>query len=66
MPVGSPLPAAQYLRMSTEHQQYSLENQSDAIRRYAADHGFAVVKTYVDAGKSGLRLKNRSGLSQLL
>jgi DNA invertase Pin-like site-specific DNA recombinase len=25
------VPAVQYLRMSTEHQQYSLENQSDAI-----------------------------------
>ena len=26
------VPAAQYLRMSTEHQQYSLENQSSAIK----------------------------------
>jgi hypothetical protein len=25
-----PVPAAQYLRMSTKHQQYSLENQSDS------------------------------------
>jgi len=32
--------AAEYLRMSTEHQQYSLENQSAAIRQYAAIHGF--------------------------
>jgi DNA invertase Pin-like site-specific DNA recombinase len=29
------VPAAQYLRMSTEHQQYSLENQSTAIQTYA-------------------------------
>ncbi len=29
------LPAAQYLRMSTEHQQYSLQNQAAAIQRYA-------------------------------
>lgn len=58
--------AAQYLRMSTDHQQYSLDNQADAIARYAAEHGFRVVKTYSDAAKSGLRLKNRAGLKQLL
>ena len=60
------IPAAQYLRMSTENQQYSLQNQADAIARYASEHGFEVVKTYSDAAKSGLRLKNRSGLKQLL
>jgi DNA invertase Pin-like site-specific DNA recombinase len=60
------VPAAQYLRMSTDHQQYSLDNQADAIALYAAEHGFRVVKTYSDAAKSGLRLRNRSGLKQLL
>src|SRR5580704_8746765 len=40
------VPAAQYLRMSTDHQQYSLDNQADAIAQYAAQHGFQVVKTY--------------------
>jgi DNA invertase Pin-like site-specific DNA recombinase len=60
------VPAAQYLRMSTDHQQYSLDNQADAIAQYAAQHGFQVVKTYSDAAKSGLRLKNRPGLKQLL
>lgn len=59
-------PAAQYLRMSTEHQQYSLDNQADAIARYAAQHGFRIVKTYSDAAKSGLRLTNRIGPKQLL
>jgi len=60
------VPSAQYLRMSTDHQQYSLDNQADAISRYATDHGFAIVKTYSDAARSGLRLKNRIGLQQLL
>lgn len=60
------VPAAQYLRMSTEHQQYSLANQADAIARYAAQNGFKIVKTYSDAARSGLRLKNRTGLKQLL
>lgn len=60
------LPAAQYLRMSTEHQQYSLENQSLAIHTYAQAHGFEIVRTYSDAAKSGLVLTRRTGLQQLL
>ena len=60
------VPAAQYLRMSTEHQQYSLENQSTAIQKYAESHAFEVVRTYSDAAKSGLVLRHRIGLRQLL
>lgn len=60
------LPAAQYLRMSTEHQQYSMVNQSAAIQRYAEANGFSISHTYSDAAKSGLVLKNRNGLRQLL
>jgi len=58
--------AAQYLRMSTEHQQYSLENQSFAIQKYAEAQGFEIVRTYSDAAKSGLVLRHRPGLQQLL
>jgi hypothetical protein len=53
------VPAARYLRMSAEHQQYSTENQSTAIRTYAEGHGFTVVRTYSDPAMSGLFLKNR-------
>jgi DNA invertase Pin-like site-specific DNA recombinase len=60
------IPVAQYLRMSTEHQRYSLECQTAIICSYAKAHGFIVVKTYTDAGKSGLVLKHREGLAQLL
>jgi DNA invertase Pin-like site-specific DNA recombinase len=60
------VPAAQYVRMSTEHQQYSLENQSTAIQTYAESNGFEVVRTYSDAAKSGLVLRHRIGLRQLL
>ncbi len=58
--------AAQYLRMSTEHQQYSIANQTQAIQNYADGHGFSIVQTYSDAAKSGLVLKHRLGLRQLL
>jgi DNA invertase Pin-like site-specific DNA recombinase len=62
----SPVPAAQYLRMSTDHQQYSLRSQTAAIQRYAEIHGFRIVQTYEDAGRSGLSLKRREGLARLL
>jgi DNA invertase Pin-like site-specific DNA recombinase len=60
------VPAAQYLRMSTEHQQYSLENQSMAILEYAESHNFDIVHSYSDAAKSGVGLQHRVGLRQLL
>jgi len=58
--------AAQYVRMSTDHQRYSTENQSDAIARYAEERGYQIIDTYTDAGKSGLRIEGRDGLTQLL
>ena len=61
-----PQPAAQYLRMSTEHQQYSLDNQAAAIAEYAKAHNFVVIRTNRDAGKSGLLFKERQGLRTLL
>ena len=66
MTINQLIPAAQYLRMSTEHQQYSLENQSFAIQEYADSHKFAIIRTYLDTAKSGLVLKRRTGLQQLL
>lgn len=58
--------AAQYVRMSTELQQYSPENQSAVITRYAENHGLEIVRTYSDHGRSGLNLSGRDGLRQLL
>ena len=58
--------AAQYVRMSTEHQQYSTENQSDILREYAAKRGMEIVRTFADAGKSGLRIEGRDALKELI
>ena len=58
--------AAQYLRMSTERQEYSLDCQSAGIATYALEHGFKVCQTYCDEAKSGLDFGRRTGLSQLL
>jgi DNA invertase Pin-like site-specific DNA recombinase len=52
--------------MSTEHQQYSAAIQSAAIRVYAEERGFDIVRTYADEGKSGLTLVGRPGLMKLL
>ena len=60
------IPVAQYVRMSTEHQRYSTENQQLAIAEYAKRHSMRIVRTYADAGKSGLRIDGRQELQQLL
>ena len=61
-----PTNAAQYVRMSTDHQKYSTENQGEIISRYAEQRGFTLVRTYEDSGKSGLRLDGRDALKQLI
>ena len=58
--------AAQYVRMSTEHQQYSTENQSDVIRDYADKRMYEIIRTYADDGKSGLKLEGREALRRLI
>ncbi len=45
------IPAAMYIRMSTEHQKYSPENQAAAIKEYADRNGYEIIKTYTDGGK---------------
>jgi len=52
--------------MSTDHQQYSTDNQRDKIREYAAKRGIQIVRTYADEGKSGLRIDGRQALQQLI
>ena len=58
--------AAQYVRMSTEHQHYSIENQMAAIAEYAQRKGFQIAATYADSAKSGIDLRHRPGLRKLL
>lgn len=58
--------AAAYVRMSTDHQRYSIEYQLTTIRGYAAARGFDLCKTYEDPGRSGLTLEGRPGLKSLL
>lgn len=64
-PNSRPLRAAQYVRMSTERQCYSTQNQLDAIAQYAQNHGMVIAHTFADEGKSGLSLDGRAGLLDL-
>jgi DNA invertase Pin-like site-specific DNA recombinase len=52
--------------MSTDQQQYSIDNQSETISAYAREHRMEIVTSYADAGKSGLSVENRPGLKQLI
>jgi DNA invertase Pin-like site-specific DNA recombinase len=63
---SDPLRAAQYVRMSTDRQIYSTENQMDTIAAYAARNNITIVATYKDDGRSGLLLKRRAALKSLI
>ena len=52
--------------MSTDHQQYSTENQHDAIQRFADARGITIVRTFADEGKSGVSIHGRDALQDLL
>jgi len=64
--VPARLSAAAYMRMSTEHQRYSIAYQRSAITEYAAARGIDLVETYIDSGKSGVTIRHRDGLQRLL
>lgn len=58
--------AAQYVRMSRELQRYSIQNQMAALAAYAETNALTIVRTYRDEGRSGLRIKGRPGLIELI
>src|ERR1700690_615349 len=60
------IPVAAYVRMSTEHQQYSTENQLDRVKEYAARRGMEIVRVFADEGKSGLSMKGRDSLRRMI
>jgi hypothetical protein len=53
-------------RSTTDHQQYSIENQHEAIQRFADARGIKIVRSFVDAGKSGVSIHGRDALQDLL
>ena len=63
---SGPVCAAQYVRMSTDHQRCSTENQAEIIAAYAARRNFKIVRTYADEGCSGLNIAGRDSLRRLI
>ncbi len=58
--------AAMYVRMSTDHQKYSTENQEHAIREYATRRNIQIIEIFADEGKSGLKMEGRDALKRLI
>ena len=65
-PPETEVPAVAYVRMSTDHQKYSTENQLDIIRNYATARGLQILRVFEDSGRSGLRLDGREALQSLM
>jgi DNA invertase Pin-like site-specific DNA recombinase len=60
------VPAAEYVRGSTDRQEYSTDNQSLVHQAYAATHRMTIVRTYSDEARSGLVIDRRDALKQLI
>lgn len=60
------LKGAVYIRMSTELQVESPENQERQIRDFAAGYGIEIVKIYADLGVSGITAEGREQFSALI
>ena len=54
--------AAQYVRMSTEHQRFSISAQTAAIAEYAEKHSYAVVATYAGNDEAAAKFKSDTGI----
>ena len=53
---GGLVRAAEYVRMSTDHQQYSTENQHDVIQRFADERGITIVRSFTARGLASTRV----------
>lgn len=58
--------AAVYVRMSTDHQECSIDNQLSIINSYAQEYGYKIVRIFKDEGKSGLQIKGREEFQLLI
>ena len=56
---------ATYVRTATRDQHLA-SNQMDVIREYANRHGMQIVEEYFDVGKSGVSIRDREALEQMV
>jgi DNA invertase Pin-like site-specific DNA recombinase len=56
---------AAYVRTAITDQHLA-SNQMEVIREYAKRHGMQIVEEYSDVGKSGVNIRNREALEQMV
>ena len=59
-------PVAAYYRMSSDQQEKSIPEQRQEVEKYAAKHGYSIVREYIDEGISGDDTKRRKGFQKLI
>ncbi len=64
VPIGARRAVA-YLRVSSDKQGASIAQQKAAIELYAAQHGFVIVKWYIDDAVSGASVDGRQAFKQM-
>lgn len=57
---------ALYVRMSTDKQEHSAENQIQVLKDYAKRNNFKVIKTYSDEGISGTKAEKRPAFMRMV
>jgi site-specific DNA recombinase len=60
------IPVAIYLRMSSDKQEASLDDQRREVLAYCKRKGYRIVREYLDEGISGWKGKQRLGFQQLI
>lgn len=58
--------AVAYIRMSTDHQEFSPDIQRRFIQKYALEQGLQLIREYTDEGKSGLSAEKRPQFLSLI
>ena len=58
--------AVLYLRMSSDKQDTSIDDQRAELLAYAAKHGYTIVREYCDSGISGWKSRERKGFQHLI
>lgn len=60
------IPAIVYARASTDHQEFSVNDQLKSIKEWAKHHSYKIVKVYMDDGISGAYAAKRPGFLSMI